>query len=233
MQKQMDLLRTQVTAATGSGKPLKAQEVRGALASAAEVTEAGVEDNKKKKKKKKRKKGGSRGSTTSTSSSSHSSDEFDNRSRFERLAEEKPGQLLLRAIGEIRRVISVGSVASPRPAILSPCFVAYYSQILEPQKGQVGLRSIREMKTLAVAIDLVLAGDATRALDILVQRFKALELAATDSAGWAAAQHMELVASDYAGTTGQAEKAEVYKAEVRARKLRERLMSKKGGGGAG
>lgn len=56
----------------------------------------------------------------------------------------------------------------------------------------IGRRSEREMRTLAEAIDAILRGDVATAGDIMMQRFRACELAALEG-DWTLAKHLELI----------------------------------------
>ncbi|CAK0864466.1 unnamed protein product [Prorocentrum cordatum] len=56
----------------------------------------------------------------------------------------------------------------------------------------IGLRTSREMRTLTLAIGLIAGGHFLKALDVLTQRFKALEIA-TDQGNWNHARWVELL----------------------------------------
>ena len=68
---------------------------------------------------------------------------------------------------------------------------AYLNQILlathPPQK--VGLRMLRELQTLSITLDHLLAGRLAQATDTLTQRFKACETALLEN-GWQTARHL-------------------------------------------
>ncbi len=69
----------------------------------------------------------------------------------------------------------------------------------------MGRRGERELRTLSLAIDFLVSGEVARAADLLMQRFKAVELAAVSEAGWQVAQHLELIPSSEVTATGEDE----------------------------
>ena len=76
---------------------------------------------------------------------------------------------------------------------LTPVVTSYLTAVLLPAQGTaIGLRSERELRTLAMAIDLILEGQIARALDVLSQRFKAVE-SASGEGGWSVSRHLELL----------------------------------------
>ena len=107
-----------------------------------------------------------------------------------------PGRLASRLLLRMQEMLSkegadptqVGP-GNPTPAValnwVTTVFMATHRQ-------SVSLRLLREMKTIARALDLVANGQAVRAGDVLAQRLKALELQLTDQ-GWQRAQFLELV----------------------------------------
>ena len=73
--------------------------------------------------------------------------------------------------------------------------------------GDVPIRTMRELRTVAAVIDYVVNNDPLRALDVLVQRFKALELS-HEQQSWAQASQLELILSDQTSA--------VFRQEVKA-----------------
>ena len=62
--------------------------------------------------------------------------------------------------------------------------VAYLTRAVFPHQGaRLPLRSERET-TLAESLDLIVAGRAVAAADLLMQRFRAVEAAALEDGGW-------------------------------------------------
>ena len=77
-----------------------------------------------------------------------------------------------------------------------PLVMAYLTTVVLPNREKgVGLRNERELRTLAKAIDLVLEGQLLSALDLLAQRFKAVETVTT-GATWSEAKYHQLIPTD-------------------------------------
>ena len=79
-------------------------------------------------------------------------------------------------------------------SVLPPVVQAYLSTVYLPThpESQIGFRSAREMRTLAMSINLLLGGHVLHGLDVLLQRFKALELAAEQGI-WSQARWLEVI----------------------------------------
>jgi hypothetical protein len=167
---------------------------------------------KKKKKKEDKKKKKSRSSSSdsirprspSSSSSSgllfHSAALPRGMERLRRLHQKHPGSLasvtLLRMQELVHRAQGRGA-AEINAEKLPPVAMSYVAGVFLVQNppAQVGVRNLRELKTVATVIDMLCQNDAPRALDVLVQRLKALELAHKQQ-GWAQASQLELVLDD-------------------------------------
>ena len=102
--------------------------------------------------------------------------------------------------------------------------LAYLNQVILSHHpvSQVGIRNHRELMTLAMAVDYILEGDYVRALDLLIQRFKAVETSLGEN-GWHMAKHLELIPPTAVALTTIDEKDMAAKAELRNRKLQESL----------
>ena len=77
----------------------------------------------------------------------------------------------------------------------------------------VGLRTSREMRALAEAVDTLLEGNLPRLGDILIQRFKAVESSVVDGS-WAVARHQELIPAADAGLASVAERSPAARLEL-------------------
>ena len=106
--------------------------------------------------------------------------------------------------------------------------VAYLNQVVlvNHPPSKIGIRSHREMVTLAMTIDEILGGRLMQALDLLIQRFKAIE-ASFEEGGWQTARHLELIPGGGAGLLREDERAAASKAELQASKLRDSLAKLK------
>ena len=87
-------------------------------------------------------------------------------------------------------------------------------------KECVAIRTAREMRTLAEAIDSLLEGDSMRTADLLIQRFKALETSVSDGS-WSLARHLELIPEEGVGLTSPAERDLITKLELQRARLAE------------
>ena len=91
--------------------------------------------------------------------------------------------------------------------------------VLAPKNLPV--RLLREMRTLAVALDQIAAGKAHSAADTIARRLKALELSQSD-ASWSRAQFIELLEPEGPSLLERSEAVLASKewgAELRMRKL--------------
>ena len=117
--------------------------------------------------------------------------------KLREMHERKPGHLanltLLRYQELLER--STGREATNRHQdAFPPVGRAYLSQIymVRHPSQELGPRTTREMQTILTAIDYLASNDVLRALDVLIQRQKALELAA-EQGSWSQANLLELV----------------------------------------
>ena len=183
--------------------------------SALELMSAKGHEKKKKKSKKSKKDDKSERSSSSSSGSDGSVFRMaalpKGVERLRRVHQDHPGRLasltLLRLQELLQRAQGGGSAVEQNklPAVAR----AYLHQIYFQAHGReaLGLRNVKEMITLATAIDLICGNDGLRALDVLVQRLKALEVAQSQG-GWTQASQLELIM-----TTDQ---TAVFRQELRA-----------------
>ena len=159
-----------------------------------------VEKKKRKDKKKRRK---SRSSETSSKSHSGTDSQAEfygkDSSRYESLAEKarkKPGMLLKSGLTQMAKFLTIRTGGTDEEASRGwrdQRVGAYLNQVLFTQHSQekLGLRNVRELVTLAEAIDLLMEGQFAAVGDVLMQRMKAVESSVTD--GWQMASHQELI----------------------------------------
>ena len=112
-----------------------------------------------------------------------------------------------------------GAEVSDQPRVL-----AYLETVFNQRYGKdaVGLRTSREMRTLAETIDALMEGDALRAGDLLIQRFKALETSVVDGT-WSRARHHELIPEEGVALASAAERQAISRLELQ----RTEVVSKK------
>ena len=203
------------------------------------LPDEGPEDGrvKKKKKKKKRKKHkkkekGSDSSSESSSSSTTSSSMRDGRGKFARMSQKKPGKLFLLGYREIFRLLnektgmSVGGLAVETQVL--PIMTKYYHMVMKTKS--LGVRSEREALTLTTALDLFVGGNFPGALDVLMQRLKALEAAGDNVLPWTVASQLELVEPSRPSALSRREQETAVRLQLREQKVAKLLIQQKGDG---
>ncbi len=111
--------------------------------------------------------------------------------------------------------------------------MTYLTSVLVPTMGtSLSERSRRELTTLATAVDHVVCGRVAEAGDLLIQRFKAVELAAT-SGSWGVAQHVEIAPPSQVSAMHEKELEAAAKLERHRFKLRQALAQGNGRGPRG
>ena len=143
-----------------------------------------------------------------------------------RIAAKKPGALTQRTIMEMQKFL--GSMSGEgaldrRKKKLEPVFVRYLTTVLRQAKGgDLGARTQRELLTLATAIDKILAGEVAEGLDVLSQRFKAVEMGSTEGS-WRLAEQLELTPSQVVSSISKPERLLAMRGEIEQEKLRQAL----------
>ena len=89
--------------------------------------------------------------------------------------------------------------------------------------SKIGVRAHRELVTLATALDELLENNTLRCLDLLMQRFKAVEASLQDG-GWSLARHYELIPPHGAQLSREDEREMATKAELRSLRLRDAAL---------
>ena len=129
------------------------------------------------------------------------------------------GKLTSSCLEKMGRYLSVRQAGGQKQE-MPPIVKAYLTSVLQPSAGdKLGLRSRQELMNLAEAMDSLLEGDLARGLDILSQRFQAVETAEL-TGRWNVARHMQLAGE----TSVTCVDPRVLKAAVAAEKTEQRLM---------
>ena len=90
----------------------------------------------------------------------------------------------------------------------------YLTTALGPSaKDRLGERDERELRTLAEGLDHLVAGRVAEASDILMQRFRAVELA-NQTGTWDLAQHLEVVPPSGVSSVPMAVRAELARTQA-------------------
>ncbi len=113
-------------------------------------------------------------------------------------------------------------------------FVTYLNVVLRQKytMQQLGVRTSKELSTLAMVLDALLSGNIGRASDVLIQRWRALESSVADG-HWHMAQQLELVPPDEISLLWQADRQLLAKREMLMHKLDEARRKAKDHGGTG
>ena len=101
---------------------------------------------------------------------------------------------------------------------MRPRVIQYLTTASHGASGERGIRNERELHTLALAMDSLLQGDLAAAGDVLMQRFKAVEIAATEQ-NWDLAKYIEVLPERGASAVTEAERAAASKLKARDLKI--------------
>lgn len=113
-----------------------------------------------------------------------------------KLHEKNPGKLARDALRQVELLMagtslvhgaSSSAASGPQP-IMTPYFLTH---LLPKVKSNV--RSVREARTVCAVLDVMVLGNVPAAMDILVQRLKAIEKACDDGNSWDGAKFLELI----------------------------------------
>ena len=162
--------------------------------------------NQKKKKKKGSKSGSSQEETSGSTDSSSTTDGgglFEDEQRLRRIWTKYPGCLSSAAVQEakLKLVTAAGTAMGMEKRSLPPVMTQYARQVVIPTASPV---MGQEVLTVAMTLDLLLAGKVAQAVDVLSQRFKALESLGRGS-HWTVGRQFELVRLDQSGLADSVE----------------------------
>ena len=176
------------------------------------------EDKKKKKKKNKKRKSEKDSEESSESSSTSSGSLFHLAAmprgveKIQRLHQNKPGLLANVTLKRFEELLAqtTGMGTATSSQMLPAVARGYFSQIflVKHPESSIGLRNLRELRTLVTMIDHMANNDGLRALDVAVQRLKAIELFIAQG-HWQQASQLELI-------TPEGEQRAWFRQELRA-----------------
>ena len=137
------------------------------------------------------------------------SDRRSHQLRLVEYSQRRPGRLTSRLLTKMRQLLArdAGSAINfaSNPDMTPSTSTSYLLTVMIPTyKEKLGVRLLRELRTVTAALDNIAAGQGAVAADILSQRLKALELQLNDN-GWHRAQYLELIAPEGAGLAEQDE----------------------------
>ena len=136
------------------------------------------------------------------------------------VARSAPGALFARGVEEISRFLGEREGAPGEDTKDLPTrTLAYLNSIFHGKHppAEVGPRTCKEMRTLALSIDALSRGELPQVGDLLMQRFKALEMAVGDKS-WAVATQLE-VSGETQGITTLEEKTAAARHALLQQKL--------------
>ena len=214
-----------------SPKPRKGLAARLAAQERSKLDEKHEDKRKvkgKKKKKQKKKDGRSSSGSTSSGNSSESSGSLFREASARggdlwKLSQKKPGLLTEAALREMSRYLAGQSeVGLEKESWGQQKVLAYLNQIVlsAHPPSKIGVRAHRELVTVATCIDHLLSSKNLECLDVLIQRFKAIELSIQDGS-WHLARHFELIPPSGAQLSREEERQMATKAEARRLKIAE------------
>ena len=111
---------------------------------------------------------------------------------YRRLAKTRPGVLLKRLLMNMKDQVQPMSTGDDDEDPLSPVCMMFFMSIFLPNFRDLEEVALREIRTLAEAIDGLLKGKTLEVGDLLAMRLKAAMLAA-ESGSWVTAKHLELL----------------------------------------
>ena len=171
----------------------------------------------KKKEEKESTSGSSSGSSSSGVEMFGGESVFFESNKVRAVGENYPGALSYQTLSQMRSVLLHQIGVSDKEGILAEVAVPYYRQ--QVQRRQGGAAAMREMLTISLAVDSLLRGEASRCMDLLLQRFKSCE-AVQQGTHWSVAQRLELAPLESQSLTPQPEMQNARKDAYTEAKLR-------------
>ena len=118
---------------------------------------------------------------------------------------------------------AIGGVQGPDGSdgqAFAPTAELYLNTAFFPRypESSIGMRTARELKTLAKAVDAICRGEVPQCLDVLLQRMKALEVLAAQGS-WNQARWLELIPPQDVASWGPEELREAQRLETMERRL--------------
>ena len=156
--------------------------------------------------------------------------------KLRRLSVEKPGTLLLKGFTLMHEQLGtlhgeVGGEGSTED-LLKPAALRYLLTTAFTQMNlqQVGEENLREMRTLASALDLLVGGKVSMAGDMLMQRLKSILMGIRDNST-AASRYLELIAMEIYPTASTLAESDYARNLALRNAKSEELMKKVSGAG--
>ena len=148
-------------------------------------------------------------------------------------ARRSPGALLQSGLEAMQKFLSQGELGDQDrqgTAKLRSIVTQYLTTAVSPSvKEGLGARSERELRTLAEGLDHLVAGRVAEAADIMMQRFRAVELA-QQTGTWDLARHLEVVIPSGVSSVPMALRADLARIQALHVKATESPRRPSGGG---
>eukprot|EP00971_Amphidinium_carterae_P338032 6475188-Amphidinium_carterae.1 len=142
------------------------------------------------------------------------------------MAEKYPGKLMQMTLNKMHSYLHLKGVGGNQEKGLIPVVTTYMTGVLQPACGSnLSMRNARELLTIAKAVDLIIVGKLSEACDVLLQRFKSVETAATEGS-WGLSTHLELLPEMRVSSLGTGERSVAMAAERHDAKLRKEIGAK-------
>ena len=154
------------------------------------------------------------------------------RKKYRRIAEQSPGKLMMSSLESMQEQLGTtfGELKGDEEK-LSPVVTRYLLTVIIPAIGPKHLQPqhLREMRTIALAVDMLLKGQSDSCGDVLLQRFKSLCMQARDNTD-KFGPHLELLPEDllYGYGSNAAESAFAREMALKEAKSEDLLRQAKG-----
>jgi hypothetical protein len=153
------------------------------------------------------------------------------RMAFKKIARGSPGKLTMKGLEHMMEFIE-SHLGEEQGEQLRPIVLRYLLSVYIPNHPvkAIGDTAYRELRTLAESMDHMLKGNSLCALDMLMQRFKAITVAIKDHS-WRSARWLELIPTDADGAATTVDEDELIRqVESGELKIRELVSKFKGSG---
>ena len=159
------------------------------------------------------------------------SDLLSRQRKLRKLSSEKPGALLVKGFSLMHEQLGTlygdPATSTSSEAVLQPGALRYLLTTALPlvDVKKVGEEKVRELRTLASTLDLVVSGRVGMAGDMLMQRFKSLLMALKDGSS-AASRYLELVPMELYPTAATLEESDFARSLAVKNAKSEALLSR-------
>ena len=144
-------------------------------------------------------------------------------------AQREPGLLYQKGLESMTRFLRARGGPGSENAVLAPKLVGYLTAILHghvPVEKMDG-RDVRELRTIAEALDALQEGQLAEFADLLMQRFKSIEHRVLSGSG-ALEDHLELIPPKFEGLVGRSEQMMAMGQQYKLLKVKEATNKLKG-----